>query len=134
MILYFDIGAGEWSVAGELSALTEKLLWMANRGLLACVAVVNVGLNTHRSHGSCFSPRITITCALEVIAAPKFSYPDLQVPRGSEDAAKALMAGLKLPSSEIPETEAYLKILSSLLITTFGARNNNFSEAFCYSQ
>ncbi|KAJ5637956.1 hypothetical protein N7490_007835 [Penicillium lividum] len=114
MVLYFESEFVGSSLASAFPALAERLFGMANRGLVACVTVMQIGQNTHRNHGSWFGPRITVMCALEVVAVRKFGNPNLKVPGDFDDAARSLVEGLKWWKTGIPDAGEYLKILSSL--------------------
>ncbi|KAJ6110592.1 hypothetical protein N7486_002827 [Penicillium sp. IBT 16267x] len=114
IVLYFESGLDGSSALTEFPILAETLFGMANRGLVACVAVMRVGLNTHRNHGSWFGPRITVMSALEVVAARKLKNPCLKIPEEFEEAARGLVDGLKWWRPGILDAGEYLGILKFL--------------------
>lgn len=114
IILHLQANNSQWVLASEFPGLNQTLVRMANDGLSVSVNIMQVGINTHRNHGSWFGPRITVMSALEVIAARKSGNPHLKIPHGFESAARSLSAALEWWQPQIPDADHYMKILSIL--------------------
>lgn len=94
--------------------LHQRMVVMANRALSLSVWMMNVGLNTHRNHGTWLGFRLCVRSALEVVAARKSANGYLVIPSDFESTARTMVQGLRYWEDEYPDVRRYLSILASL--------------------
>ncbi|KAK6212334.1 C6 zinc finger [Pestalotiopsis sp. IQ-011] len=94
--------------------LHRRMIVMANRALSLSVWMMNVGLNTHRNHGTWLGFRLCVRSALEVVAARKSANGYLVIPFDFESTARTMVQGLRYWEDEYPDVRRYLSILASL--------------------